>query len=202
MLRSLLAYLLYNLIEKWRFVYFEIGIEEIPSSLPNMRESFVIRIAEEADIHRIESDVYPFITSDQEYDKRYISRIGGDGFKCFIAEKDDLIIHYFLVFERALESPLMCTPFYKEKILDNDAYLGSAFTTPNVRGLWIMPCVLREILSFLKDNTKATRALVLVHEGTLGAVGFFSRLGFSRIDDACPAGSIASLVKNIFSLWK
>ena len=135
-------------------------------------------------------------------DKRYISRIGESSFKCFIAENEGKIIHYFLVFDKALESPLMQTPFYKEKAYDSDAYLGSAFTLPSARGLWVMPLVLTEIILFLKNNTNATRALVLVHEDTVGAVTFFSRLGFSIIDDACPSGPMASLAYKVGILRK
>lgn len=202
MLKIFLAYLINHLKEKWRFVYFEIDLNEEICSFPKVRDSFVIRIAKKEDIQRIEADVYPSIEPNQEYDKRYISKIGADGFKCFIVEKDNLIIHYFLVFEKALESPLMRTPFYKDKILSSDAYLGSAFTIPSARGLWVMPCVLGEILSFLKNNTSATRALVLVHEGTAGAVDFFARLGFSRVENACPSGPVKSLLEKMASLWK
>ena len=45
----------------------------------------------------------------------------------------------------------------------------------------------------LKRETIAKRALLLVHQNTPGAVGFFKRLGFKIIDDAYS--------KNIFSAF-
>jgi len=198
----LLSYARYNLKQKWRFIYFELDLEAGSLSALKVNESIVIRIAEKKDISGIEADIYPFMRPENENDKRYISRIGENSFKCFIAEKEGKIIHYFLVFEKALESPLMQTPFYKEKTCDSDAYLGSAFTLPSARGLWVMPCVLKEIIIFLKNNTNATRVLVLVHEDTVGAVAFFSRLGFSVMNDACPSNPIASLAYKLGILGK
>ena len=59
-----------------------------------------------------------------------------------------------------------------------------------------------KIFEYLKKRADVSRVLVLVHKGTPGAEGFYRRLGFSKIDDACSSGPIASLVKNVVSLWK
>lgn len=197
-LRNLIAtYVRYNLKDKWKFTYFGISLHETPYSLPPINDLFVIRIAKPEDISKIKSDIYPSLTSKQENDKRDISRIGEKGMTCFIAERNHKIVHYFLVFDNALESPLMKTPFDKEKILENDAYLGSTFTVPDARGLWIVPHTLLYILSFLRNTTNASRALLLVHKDTPGAVGFFRRLGFKIIGDASATGPIHAIFNKL-----
>lgn len=180
----LFVYFKSNLKDKWDYIYFEISIEKDPYTLPPLNNSLNIRLAKPADILKIESDIYPLLTSSQENDKRYISHIGEKGIACFIAEHNFKIVHYFLVFERAFESPLIKTPFSKLKILENDAYLGSTFTAPEARGLWIVPHALLYILTFLRNTTSNKRALLLVHKDTPGAVAFFCRLGFKSISDA------------------
>lgn len=193
----LLAYLRSNFKEKWEFTYFDISLEKDPYTLPPLNNSLNIRVAKPVDIPKIESDIYPLLTPNQENDKRDISRIGEKGMTCFIAERNHKIVHYFLVFDSALESPLMKTPFDKVKILENDAYLGSTFTVPDARGLWIVPHTLLYILSFLRNTTNASRALLLVHKDTPGAVGFFRRLGFKIIEDASPTGPIHAIFNKL-----
>jgi ribosomal protein S18 acetylase RimI-like enzyme len=196
------AYLRYQFVEKWRFVYLEWSLDDPAFSLPEIDGSLVIRVASREDIPKIEQNICPFLTVTEENDKRYFSRIGEDGFKCFIAERDNRVVHYFLVDERAKESVLMKTPFDKAKVRDQDAYLVSTFTNPDSRGLWIVPHTLLKIFEYLKKRTDVSRVLVLVHQDTPGAEGFYRRLGFSKIDDACSSGPITSLVKNVVSLWK
>jgi ribosomal protein S18 acetylase RimI-like enzyme len=178
-----LAYLKFNFKEKWEFTYFEISLEVEPYLLPPKINSLIFRIATPEDITKIQTDIYPLLTKNQENDKRYILKIGENGIICFIAELNKKVVHYFLVFVKVHESPLMKTPFEKSKLLENDAYLGSAFTAPEVRGFWIMPNILLYILSYLRENTNASRALLLVHKNTPGAVGFYLRLGFSIIQN-------------------
>lgn len=194
----LFAYFRNNFKEKWKYTYFSISLKNETYTLPQLNNSFDIRIATPLDISKIESEIYPFLTPNQENDKRDILRIGQKGMICFIAEREKKIVHYFLVFDCALESPLMKTPFDKGKILENDAYLGSTFTVPDARGLWILPHSLLFILSFLRNNTNASRALLLVHEDTPGAVGFFRRLGFKIIEDASPTGLFFAIYNKIF----
>ena len=146
-LKSLANYTSYTLREKWRFTYFEIALDRLPYSLPEMDPSYTSRIAKRADISKIQSDVFPFLTAKEKDDKLTISRIGELGFRCFIVEKDNKIVHYFLVYENALNSPLAKTPLYKKYILETDAYLGSAFTVPGARGAWIMPQIILKILA-------------------------------------------------------
>ena len=193
LLKRFQDYIHHHLRDKWRFIYFELNLTEVNYSLPEMDESLVVKRAKHGDIKKIQDDMYPFMTTKQEFDKRYIEQIGDDGFECFVAEKNGKVVHYFMVFNNALNSPLIQTPFDEKKILPNDAYLGSAFTVPEARGIWIVPHVLLSIISYFHDKENMQRALLLVHEDTPGAVGFFKRLGFSVINNASP--------KNLFDAW-
>ena len=95
--------------------------------------------------------------------------------------KDKQILHYFLVFEDSLISPLVKTPF-KKKLLDTKySYLGTAFTIPEARGLWLVPSALTIILKYLRDTIGSKKAYVLVHKDTPGAVDFYLKMGFRKI---------------------
>lgn len=192
-LEQTVAYVRYHTKEKWRFVYFELDLTANPYSLPETGSSMAVRRAQSADISKIKNDLYPYMEDKQEFDKRYIDQIGEGNYNCFIAEIDNKVVHYFMVFNSATDSPLMQTPFDKHKVKEKDAYLGNAYTIPDERGMWIVPHVLLRIIHYLQKETTATRALLLVHENTPGAEGFFSRLGFNVIDDAYP--------KSLFSLF-
>jgi len=198
---QLTRYARHKLKDQWEFVYFELPLDEAIFSI-KMRENVLIRSAVQSDISRIESQIYPFVGSNEKNDKRYISLIGRKGIRCFVAEKDDKLIHYCWAFDRALESPLMNTPFDKTKVLDEDAYLGPAFTNPNVRGTWIFPYSLSKICEYIKNNTDATRVLLFVHKDNPGAVGFYRRLGFREIVNACPSGPVAAVKQKLVRLWK
>jgi len=201
LLTQLSRYTRYKLKDQWEFVYFELLLDKAALSFP-MKEPLIVRPAVPDDIPRIESDIFPFLSNNEEEDKRYISLIGKEGFKCFIAEKEGKLVHYFLVFDTALESPLIKTPFDKGKVRGGDAYLGSAFTSPHARGLWIVPFSLSKICEYLINETDANRALVLVHRDTPGAISFFKRLGFREIANASPSGPVAAMHKKIKGLWK
>jgi len=192
-LYQLKDYVYYNIIDKWKFVYFELNLNKLPYSLPDKQESLVVRRVNNSDISKIQKELYPYMGKKQEYDKRYIENIDEYRYECFIAEVEGKVVHYFMVFSNAKESPLIDTPFKKEKIKENDIYLGNTFTIPSARGMWIVPHVMLDIILYYQKNSNATRALLLVHEDTPGAVGFFKRLGFNVINNASP--------KNIFDVW-
>lgn len=179
-------YIRYNLTEKWRFIFFEIDLTTPTFSLPKKDESILIRRAKTIDYIKIKNDLYPYMGHKQEFDKKYFDQIRESGVNCFIAEVDNELIHYFMVFDSAIESPLVQTPFDKKLLSQEDAYLGNAFTIPSARGKWITPQVVLTIIKYLQNETNATRALLLVHEDTPGAVGFFNRLGFKVIENAYP----------------
>ena len=185
------------MIEKWRFIYFEIDLSISHFSLPKKDDSLLIRRAETKDYTKKKNDIYPYMGHKQEFDKKYLEQISKSNINCFIAEIDNKIIHYFMVFDSAIESPLVQTPFDKKRITRHDSYLGNAFTIPNARGKWITPHVVLAIIEYLKDETDSTRALLLVHKDTPGAVGFFNRLGFKVIENAYPKKYLSK-----FLTWK
>ena len=168
-------YVRYNLTEKWRFVFFEINLTTPPFSLPKKDELILIRRAETKDYTKIKNDLYPYMEHKQEFDKKYLDQISETGINCFIAEVDNKVIHYFMVFNSAIESPLVQTPFDKQMLTLDDAYLGNAFTIPSARGKWITPHVVLTIIKYLQNETNSTRALLLVHKDTPGAVGFLNK---------------------------
>ena len=177
------SYFLYQLKEKWEFVYFETKVEKTPYKLPNLDKSIVIRMAVKVDITQIKNDIYPFLTEKEGNDKRYIEKIGTTQVKCFLAERQSKIVHYSLLFENAINSPIMQTTIIKSKINSSDAYLGTVFTIPEARGLRIMPHTVLRIFSHLYKNTSTKRILVIVHKSTFGAEGFYRRNGFNVMNN-------------------
>ena len=55
------AFLVYQFIEKWKFVYFEKSIEKVPYKLPKLEHSIIIRQAVADDIPQIIKDIYPIL---------------------------------------------------------------------------------------------------------------------------------------------
>jgi ribosomal protein S18 acetylase RimI-like enzyme len=182
-------------VDKWKYIYLEKSIDAKEIMLPKKDESLIIRIAQRNDISRIRADIYPYLTSSEGNDWRYLERIGDHDFTCFVAEKDKKIIHYFLVFDDALYSPLVKTPFYKNNIISGDAYLGTAFTVPDARGTWVVPYSLQFIFDYFKSKKIVSRALVIVHKDTPGAQEFYKFLGFNVVENASPAGLVDSFIK-------
>ena len=193
----LFYYIRYNLKDKWHFVFFELDLTDVSFSLPDMNISILVRRAKPEDIPKIKNDIYPYMQDDQEFDKRYIDRIGEGNINCFIAEVDNKVVHYFIVFNEATDSPLMQTPFDKQKVTKKDAYMSSTFTIPEARGKWVVPYVILSIIDYFQKETNAIRALLFVDENTAGAVGFYSRLGFEVIDDAYPNGLLSRFLKSL-----
>ena len=197
--RHLFRYVRSNVKDKFEYTYFELSLENPPYSLPSLDESFLIRIAQPHDIPKIQSNIYPFLTVSEEYDKWYLARIGEEGFSCFIVEKDDKIVNYTLVFHNAHDSPLTKTPIYKTKVFNSDAYLSTVFTVPDARGAWIVPHALLFELKFLKEKIKASRVLLLVHKETKGAKEFYLRLGFRIMENVSPSSFLESIFKKNLS---
>ncbi|MGK0290756.1 MAG: GNAT superfamily N-acetyltransferase [bacterium] len=193
--KQIVAYVHHHIKEQWRFIYLELDLRNTPYSLPDMDDSMLVRRAKPKDIEKIKIDLYPYMEEKQEYDKRYMECLGKGDAECFIAEKEGRFVSYFMVFKDATQSPLIETPFDKKMITGNDAYLGNAFTVPDVRGMWIMPHILLSIIDYLQKESSAIRILLLVHEDTPGAVGFFRRLGFSVIENAVFEGYYSKITK-------
>ena len=181
LINKLLLFLKYNLIDKKRFKYFAINLSDFSFSFSTKLSSLNIRIASPNDINKIKKDIYPFIGKREEYDKRFISRIGDENIIFFIMEKNNKIISYSYIFRKALESPLIKVPLKKSHLSNFDAYLGSAFTIPNERGTFIFPSILGYIIKYLLKNSKVNRLFLLVSPETAGAINFYKRLGFKEI---------------------
>jgi hypothetical protein len=182
----------YHLIDKWNFIYLEIDLTKPTFSLPGIDIDLRIWIAEKKDIPKIKTDIGEHLAKE---DEKQIQRIGEEGFCCFVAAKNEKIIHFFLVYEKAIKSLLAQTPFDKKQLVPTDAYLGSAFTMPDARGLWVVPATLIKILAHLKESDKIKRALVLVHKDTSGAAGFYQRLGFNVVENPLSDGIMYSVYK-------
>ena len=195
-LRQTKAYVRHHTKEQWRFIYLELDLTADPYSLPEM-DGILVRRAKPEDIDKIKTDLYPYMEEKQEYDKRHMKCLGEDSIDCFLAEKDSKFVSYFMVFKNAGQSPLIYTPFDKKMISGTDAYLGNAFTVPDVRGMWITPKILLSIITYLQKETSANRALLLVHYDTPGAVGFFKRLGFKLIENATSEGFLSKRIRKI-----
>jgi GNAT superfamily N-acetyltransferase len=134
------------------------------------------------DAERIVREIFPLIGEQEANDKRYVALLGNPGIQCFLGEDGGMLAHYCWVFERALASPLVRTPFNREILTEHDAYIGPAFTTPSARGKWLFPCAIAAALTYLRLETEATRAILCVHRDNPGGVAFFRRLGFQIIE--------------------
>jgi len=199
-LNKTIKYFLNNLYEKWRYIYLELNVNDFAFKFLKKDDSLVISLAAKKDIKEIKKDLYPQFDSNQEFFKQFIERIGEDRFSCFIAKRDRRIVHYFIVFENAIDSPLVKTPLRNSLYSDKDAYLANAFTVPSERGKWILPGVIAAVMDYLNKETEVKRVLVLVHKGTPGAVTFYKHLGFRKIEDAT---NLDLLLENLrFNLLK
>lgn len=193
-LNKIILFLRNHLREKWRFTYFELELNNAVFDLPPIDDSLVLREATRGDIPRFEKDIYPHLSQGEQNDHRYISEIGNDEFICYIGEYNNRIVHYFLVYKSALNSPLTKTPLYRSQIKQGDAYLGSTFTVPEVRGLWIVPHSIASIIKSLQQIKTVKRVLVLVHHDTPGAIEFYKRMGFTEMKNAAPVSLVSSLI--------
>lgn len=183
LIKKLFDFFKYNLIDKYKFIYLGINILDFSFRFSEITSTFNIRIATKGDIIKIENDIYPFTGKREEYDKRFISKIGEENIIVVLMEKNNKIIHYSLVFKNAIDSPLIKTPLKKHHFNKESAYLGSVFTVPNQRGAFILPSVLGFIIKYLTENSKINRLILLVHPKTTGASKFYQALGFKKINN-------------------
>jgi hypothetical protein len=192
-LQVLFAYLVYHLYSKWRFVYFEFSLQQPPFSF-HINEPILVRIAAPDDINRIKAEIFPLLEGGSSNDKRYFRVLDQPDIKCFLAEKDEKLVHYSWVFMDASKSLLMHVPLDKRRLRQRDAFIGPVFTCPTARGLIYLQ-VLSTILHYLQTNDYASRVLIFVDGGNPAAIPFYKRLGFKEIVDAQP--------KSVFSfLWQ
>lgn len=191
--QAVFSNLVFHLSSKWRFVYFAFPLDA-PTPSINTKGPITIRIATVEDMARIELEIFPELTSEMKYERRYFRLIGEAKIICFLAEHDNRLVHYSWVFLDASRSLLAEVPFYQNQLTDTDAFIGPVFTSQSARGL-VYFHVLAAILDYLKKNTSARRAIVFFDGKNPSAASFYKRIGFNEIVDAQP--------KNIFSfLWR
>jgi GNAT superfamily N-acetyltransferase len=184
LLQLIFAYVVYHLSGKWHFIYFEFSFQQpIPSFI--LKESISVRIAAPNDMGQIRSEIFPLLQVSLSNDKRYFHSVGQPNIKCFLAEKDETLVHYSWVFMDVFNSLLMEVPFDKNKLRQGDAFIGPVFTSPSARGLVYLH-VLSVILDYLQVNNYANRVLLFVDGRNAAAVSFYTRLGFKEIIDAQP----------------
>ena len=183
----------YRLYEQWNFTYFTICLNDF--SLVTNNSNKIIRKASLSDVDKIINDIYPRLNGYGENDKKYLEN--PDKYSVFLCEKEKRFIHYFLVFEDPKKSPLMRTPINKKFINNESAYLGSAFTVPEERGLWIITYSVSFIIKYLKKNTDVKKVILLVHNKTPAAIEFYQRLGFVIIANAAPKNLLKWLLSKI-----
>lgn len=175
----------YNFWDKWGFIYLERPLDDTILNIPKIDKTLLIRMAKKNDILKITSDIFPHLTQEEiDHDGKYIKNIIDSNFSCVIAEKDNIIVHYFLFYGKVYNSPLIKTPINKKLIHSNDSFLGGAFTIPCARGLWISQYSLSMILLHLRDSVKSKKVFAIVHKNTPGAEDFFKINGFNVIKDA------------------
>ena len=183
-IKKILYFFKYHLFDKYEFIYLSVRLNDFSFRFSEITSSLNIRIATRSDIIKIEKDIYPFTGKREEYDKRFISKIGDENIIVFLLEKNNKIIHYSLVFKNAIDSPLIKTPLKKHHFNKESAYLGSVFTVPDQRGVFILPSVLGFIVTYLSKNSKINRLMLLVHPKTTGASKFYQALGFKKISNS------------------
>ena len=171
-----------KIIEQRRYTYLNLEIDDFDNSFHRHNDKLKIYLADISDKKKIEEDLFPHFDDQQNYFKQFLTFDNQD-ILCYVASRDKKIVHYFLVFKNAKNSPLNRTRF-KTKI-DNypDAsYLGNAFTISSERGGWIVLQVLSVIIKELKISYNIKNILVLIHPDTPGALRFYQRLGFKRVN--------------------
>ncbi len=189
-------YIVYNLFEKWQFVYFESDLNSNYKFPKTFSENVKILIANKDDIEKIKQDIFPYMPELATSDKREILGIGKDNMVCFLAEKDNKFVHYTLIYTNIFNSPLMRTPFDRSLITPQHAYLSSAYTIDSERGGWIHLQALCYILEYLKTETLLKKTINLVHPNVLGSINYFNRLGFKQISDS----SLPVYIKYFFNI--
>lgn len=180
LLKKIYRYIKNIVYDQWKFIYFEFPLDQPFPIFPN-RESVKFRVATIEDIERVKTELFPVIDNSIENDKRYFQLIGKKDIQCFLAEKDNKLIHYSWAFTNLSYAPIMGTPFRKSKLKERDVFVGPVFTSPKIRGAWVFPYVLMNIIHYIKKYTIANRIILFVDGRNPAAVCFFERLGFKKI---------------------
>tara|TARA_B100001250_G_C19814436_1_gene797510 strand:+ start:2970 stop:3533 length:564 start_codon:yes stop_codon:yes gene_type:complete len=182
-LHKIIEFLKSKLFEQKKYIYLSLKAENFKYSAVKKDDKLKVFLADLNYKKAIEKDLYPyFVKEKQEYFKQFLN-FDREDVLCYLCEKDNKIVHYFLVHTDLKQSPLRKTRFKKIINSYSDyAYLGNAFTVPEERGGWIFLLVLSRIIKDLKDLYGFNRMVLIFHEDTKGAVKFYQRLGFEIIN--------------------
>jgi len=181
-IRKIFYFLKSRFFDQKKFIYLSLNSKDFKYSLVKSDGNLEVLLAKEENKTEIIKDLYPYFDQDQEYFKQFLN-FDREDILCYLGKRNDKIVHYFLVFTKAMESPLTKTKFRNYLgSFPNSAYLGNVFTIPKERGSWIVLQVLSKIIKDLQDIHGITRLLVLIHPDTRGALKFYERLGFQVIN--------------------
>lgn len=176
-------YLKNHLYTKWQYKYFFIDTDSFKNNYSDKENKFIFKFAQKEDYNNLKLNIFPILTDSQSNDYKEFNRIGETDFLCLLCFYKEKIIHYTLVYKNIYKSPLINTPLLKHLYNINDIYIGSAFTSPEYRGLMIMPNSILFLISYFKfSNYK--RIILLIHSNTPGAIAFYNRLGFSQFSNS------------------
>ena len=178
--KHIIDYFKFHLYNKNLYIYLSFDLLNNNLFFPNKDNKLEFKIAELNDRDQIIYDIFPYLTFKEENDRMLINLIGNDTVLFCIGKINNKIIHYFIVFLDAYESPLIRTPLDKNLYNKNDVYLASTFTAPEARGMWVVPYSLAFIFNILKNTFKKNRCISLVHKSTPGAEIFYTKLGFQK----------------------
>lgn len=178
-MRRLRQSVVYHWRDKWEFHYLEFGLDAKLAAFPQ-KEPLEVRVATADDIVRLEAEIFSRTDGPDAYDRTYLTLIGSDNVRCYLAERAGIIVHYSWVFLDASSSPLTGVPFDPAKIRPGDVYVGPVYTDPAARG-FIYLYVLGRIVEDLRNAGAASRVIVLVAGGRQAAVNFYKKMGFREI---------------------
>ena len=181
-LSRIFNYLISKVFEEPKFIYLSLDAENFKHSFNKTDRNSKVFIANIDHKESIEKELFPHFDNQQEYFKQFLN-FDREDILCYLCEKNNKLVHYFLVFKNVKTSPLLKTRFKKK--LDSchqTAYLGNAFTISSERGGWIVLQVLSKIIQDLRELHGISKFIVLVHPDTPGALKFYKRLGFQIIN--------------------
>lgn len=181
-LSKIFKYLVSKLFIEPKFVYLSLDAENFTKFFNKNEEDSKVFLANLDHKGLIEEDLFPHFDEQQDYFRQFLN-FDREDVLCYLCQKNNKLVHYFLVFKNAKTSPLQRTRFKKNlDSYDQTAYLGNAFTIASERGGWIVLEVLSRIVKDLKDLHGITKFIVLIHPDTPGALKFYQRLGFKIIN--------------------
>lgn len=160
-------------------MYLQLPLEKDFNRIP-LSTALVVRIATHADLNRIQSELFPEMTGEQEYEKRYFDLLVHDRVRCFIAEREGRLVHYSWVFLDAKDSLMAEVPFDMSSLQAGDVFIGPVFTPLTARG-FIYPQVLSSVVRYLKERPDANRLVLFVRGTNLAAVPFYKSIGFTEL---------------------